>query len=436
MKTALTIAGSDSGGGAGIQADLKTFAALGVHGTSVITSLTAQNTQAVEAVQDVPPDFIEAQFDALHRDFDIKAAKTGMLSSSAIIETVMEKLGDYPLVVDPVMVAESGGRLLEEDAVESLKGLFPKAAVITPNLAEAEVLTGMEIRSIDDMKDAAEKMAGHGCSVLVKGGHLNATDVLYHGGEFHVFEGELLGGGAHGSGCTMASAVCACLAKGYDLVDAVSEAKDFVTRAIANAHSPGRGAPVVNQLRDILDASERYRVREALAGVVARMEGRGFAPFIPEVGTNMAYALPRARDSGDVCAISGRVVRVSGRARAVGSLEFGASKHVAAIVLAAMAHDPGVRCAVNIRYSPETVDACKRAGLSVASFSREEEPEGVSTMEWGTDSAIRSMGRVPDVIYDRGGVGKEAMVRVLGRDPEDVWQKLQRVIAASKGAGS
>jgi hydroxymethylpyrimidine/phosphomethylpyrimidine kinase len=429
MKTALTIAGSDSGGGAGIQADLKTFAALGVHGTSVITSLTAQNTRAVEAVSDVPPDFIEAQFDAVHRDFEIAAAKTGMLSSVGIIETVMKKVGDYPLVVDPVMVAESGGRLLDEDAVETLKRLFPRAAVITPNLAEAEVLTGMEIRTINDMKEAAKEMAEHGCSVLVKGGHLNATDVLYHRGEFHVFEGKLAGGGAHGSGCTMASAICAGLARGYGLVDAVSLAKDFITRAIARAHSPGKGAPVVNQFQYILDTSERYRVREALEGVLGKIEESDFAPFIPEVGTNMAYALPWAKDRKDVCAISGRMVRVSGKAKVVGSLEFGGSKHVAAIVLAAMGHDPAVRCAVNIRYSPENVEVCKGAGLSVATFSRDEEPEGVSTMEWGTDHAIRSTGAVPDVIYDTGGVGKEAMIRVLGRDPADVWDKVQRIMA-------
>jgi hydroxymethylpyrimidine/phosphomethylpyrimidine kinase len=432
MKIALTIAGSDSGGGAGIQADLKTFAALGVHGTSVITSLTAQNTRAVEAVRDVPPDFIEAQFDALHRDFDIGAAKTGMLSSVGIIETVMKKVGGYPLVVDPVMVAESGGRLLDEDAVEVLKRLFPKAAVITPNLAETGVLTGMEIKTVEDMKEAAKEMAEHGCSVLVKGGHLNATDVLYHEGEFHVFEGKLVGGGAHGSGCTMASAVCAGLARGYGLVDAVSQAKDFITRAIARAHSPGKGAPVVNQFGDILDASERYRVMEGLRAVLAEIEAGDFAPYIPEVGTNVAYALPWAKSREDVCAISGRIVRVSGKAKVVGSLGFGVSKHVAAIVLAAMAHDPAVRCAVNIRYSPENVEVCKKAGLSVATFSREDEPEGVSTMEWGTDSAIRSIGRVPDVIYDKGGVGKEAMIRVLGRDPGEVWDKVQRVIASSK----
>ena len=177
---ALTIAGSDSGGGAGIQADLKTFAALGVHGVAVITSLTAQNTLAVRDIFDVPVAFVGAQFRAIHEDFKIRAAKTGMLSSREIIETVAGEVGSYPLVVDPVMVAASGGRLLRSDAVEALtEKLFPKAALVTPNLFEAQVLSGLKIRSTGDMRKAAKKISKLGCSVLVKGGHLNATDILY-----------------------------------------------------------------------------------------------------------------------------------------------------------------------------------------------------------------------------------------------------------------
>ena len=247
---ALTIAGSDSGGGAGIQADLKTFAAMKVHGLSIITSLTAQNTLAVREVFDVPVEFIKAQFDAIHEDFDVKAAKTGMLSSREIIRTVVKNVRGYPLVVDPVMVAESGGKLLKDDAVLTIqKKLLKKAVLVTPNLFEAEILSGIEIKDIDDMKNAARIISSSGCSTIVKGGHLNATDVLYHEGEFHIFKARKIGGGAHGSGCTFASAITAGLSKEKDLLSSIKDAKRFISRGIKNAYSPGKGVRVVNQLK-------------------------------------------------------------------------------------------------------------------------------------------------------------------------------------------
>ena len=253
VPSAMTIAGSDSGAGAGIQADLKTFAALGVYGTSVLTAITAQNTVAVTAVHEVPTDVIEAQIDAVVTDIGVDALKTGMLSSSAIIECVTAALKKYPgipglrrLVVDPVMVAKSGDSLLEKDAVETLRQrLLPMAAVVTPNIPEAETLTGLSIVTDEDVREAARAIVGMGAtSVVVKGGHREgpATDVYYDGSDFEIFTSPRIETvNTHGTGCTFASAVAAGLAKGLQTKDAVGLAKEFVTEAIRRSFPIGQG---------------------------------------------------------------------------------------------------------------------------------------------------------------------------------------------------
>jgi hydroxymethylpyrimidine/phosphomethylpyrimidine kinase len=250
MKQALTIAGSDSGGGAGIQADLKTFHAHGVFGTSVLTAITAQNTVAVTRAYDLPLDLIDAQLDAVFDDFDISAAKTGMLSSAGIVKTVanrLSRLGFSQLVVDPVMISKSGYKLLKDDAIENLKTLIlPLALVVTPNIHEAQLLAGFEIDSIDTMREAARRIRKLGPqNVLVKGGHADfdaATDILFDGDEFHVFKSEFFDTkNTHGTGCTYSAAITARLALGEPLVQAVQNAKTYIARAIKNSLAIGKG---------------------------------------------------------------------------------------------------------------------------------------------------------------------------------------------------
>ncbi len=430
--TALTIAGSDSGGGAGIQADLKTFQAMGVHGASVLTSLTAQNTLAVRDIFDLPIEFIKAQFDAIHEDFEVKAAKTGMLSSREIITCVAENVGSYPLVVDPVMVAESGGRLLRDDAIETLeKLLLPKATIVTPNIPEAEILSGIEIKGTDDMKDAC-KIIGHlGCSVVIKGGHSSENtvmDVLYHKGEFFEFSSIRIGEGVHGSGCAFASAITAGLAKGEDIYTAVGDAKSFIKKAIAAGYSPGKGPRVVNPSRKPIARADEDPIISELRKITTKIENTDFYHVAPEVGSNIAYAREDAKGLEDVAAIEGRIVKVKDRVIAVGDVAFGASKHVATIVLAAMSFDRDCRAAMNIKYKESTLDVCEKLGFGISDFDRNEEPERKSTMEWGTLHAIEKHGSVPDLIYDKGSVGKEPMIRILGKNPGEVFSKLVRIL--------
>lgn len=252
----LTIAGSDSGGGAGIQADIKTFTALKVYGMSVITSITAQNTTKILGIKNLDPEFIELQLVAVATDIGVDAVKTGMLSTSKIIKSVAEKLKKYnieKIVVDPVMVSKSKARLLDQDAETTLiRDMIPIAYLITPNIPEAEVLSGMRIDSIEAMKRSAEVISGKGAKyVLVKGGHLQnndeATDILFDCADFYEISTRWINTkNTHGTGCTYSAAICANLAKGLDVIDAVSNAKDYVTGAIEKSFNIGKGNGPLN----------------------------------------------------------------------------------------------------------------------------------------------------------------------------------------------
>jgi hydroxymethylpyrimidine/phosphomethylpyrimidine kinase len=254
----MTIAGSDSGGGAGIQADLKTFQALGVYGASTLTAVTAQNTLGVRAVHEIPTDIIAAQIDAVVEDIGVDAAKTGMLSSAEIIATVAERIRHWRLdrlVVDPVMVAKSGDRLLREDAVQALvRDLLPLAAVLTPNLPEAEVLVGRQLESDEDIRQAARDILDLGPrAVVMKGGHRqgDATDVFFDGHAFHTFSAPRIETpNTHGTGCTFSAAITAGLARGMDVLDAVGAAKHYLTEAIRHSQPLGSGhGPVAHAWR-------------------------------------------------------------------------------------------------------------------------------------------------------------------------------------------
>ena len=259
IPTAMTIAGSDSGGGAGIQADLKTFAALGVYGTSVLTAITAQNTISVTAVHEIPNEIISAQINAVLIDIGANAVKTGMLASSSIIQCVASELQRRPvpwLVVDPVMVAKSGDPLLWGDAIEALRTLLvPLASVITPNIPEAEALTGIKIDSDSQTREAARKLISMGAkSVVVKGGHREgpATDLFFDGSSFQEFTSPRIETvNTHGTGCTFASAIAAGLARGMTLLDAVALAKDYVTEAIRTSFPVGQGHGPLNHFHKL-----------------------------------------------------------------------------------------------------------------------------------------------------------------------------------------
>ena len=259
MKTALTIAGSDSSGGAGIQADIKTMTANGVYAMSAVTALTAQNTTGVYGILESTPEFLASQLDCIFTDIFPDAVKTGMVSSTGLIEVIADKLKQYKaknIVVDPVMVATSGSRLISQEAVDALKELLlPLATVLTPNIPEAEVLSGLTISGPADMEKAAQAIGeAYGCAVLCKGGHdLNdANDLLWRDGTCKWFHGRRIHNpNTHGTGCTLSSAIASNLAKGYDLDTAVERAKAYLSGALAAMLDLGAGQGPMDHLFDL-----------------------------------------------------------------------------------------------------------------------------------------------------------------------------------------
>jgi len=268
VRLCLTIAGSDSGAGAGIQADLKTFAALGIYGCCVITAVTAQNTKGVDRVFELPADIVSAQIDSVFDDFKIEAVKTGMLASPRTVEVVAQKLRQYRvknLVVDPVMVSKNGVRLLKKEAERIVvEEILPLATMITPNLFEAELLSGIEIASMEDSKKAAEKILSLGSkTVVIKGGHSEGapTDLFYDGKEFRELVSERIKTkNDHGIGCTFSAAIAALLAKGQDLWSALTGAKEYTTEALRTSYSIGSGHSPVNHFHSFYPQSPRKQV--------------------------------------------------------------------------------------------------------------------------------------------------------------------------------
>ena len=259
MKTALTIAGSDSSGGAGIQADIKTMTANGVYAMSAVTALTAQNTTGVYGILESTPEFLASQLDCIFTDIFPDAVKTGMVASTGLIEVIADKLKQYKaknIVVDPVMVATSGSRLISQEAVEALKALLlPLATVLTPNIPEAEVLSGLTSSGPADMEKAAQAIGeAYGCAVLCKGGHdlHDANDLLWRDGTCKWFHGRRIDNpNTHGTGCTLSSAIASNLAKGYDLDTAVERAKAYLSGALAAMLNLGAGQGPMDHLFDL-----------------------------------------------------------------------------------------------------------------------------------------------------------------------------------------
>jgi hydroxymethylpyrimidine/phosphomethylpyrimidine kinase len=440
MKRVLTIAGSDSGGGAGIQADLKAITLLGGFGMSVLTALTAQNTVGIQAVHEIPSSFVERQIDSVLSDIGADAIKTGMLVNEGMVEVVSKKIKQYQVekvVVDPVMVSKSGAYLLRREAQDALiKRLIPLAMVVTPNLMEASVLTGLRVNSVGEMKRAARRIYELGAKhVVMKGGHLKgmAIDLLYDGKKYIEMEGRRIESkNTHGTGCTFASAIATLLAKGDSVPEAVRKAKVFVTLAIQSGFRLGKGTGPVNPFAYVGREMERYRVIQELKKAVEFLKGEKIGYLIPEVSSNLGYALPYAEGVEDVAAFPGRIVRLKDSIATSSDPEFGASKHIASIILTAIGFDPEYRSAMNIRYEKGNVALLKEKGFLIGHFDRRLEPKGVkekegSSLEWGVGEVLRKMKRVPDVIYDEGDFGKEPMVRVLGRDPYQVVQKILKI---------
>ena len=440
VSTVLTIAGSDPSGGAGIQADIKTISAHELFATSVITSITAQNSKGVQATFDLSPEEVEAQLKAVLEDAKPAAVKTGMLGNEVLVECIARRLKRARirnLVVDPIIQSSSRKTLLSKKGVTALKEkLLPLALLVTPNLPEAKALSGVRITRPQDRLKAAKAILKTGVrSVLIKGGHAknNADDFFYDGKRVEIFKGERIGQGDwHGTGCVLSAAIASGLALGLSLTAAIQKAKGWVTAGIAAGVGTGNGFRSVNPMAAVFDPKKRFEVVQGLSAAVEILKQNRIGLLIPEVQSNIGVGLPDAHSAEDVAAIPGRIVKNGSDIFTVAPPQFGASQHVAKIVLTAMRFDPAMRAVMNIKFTDSILKTCRKLKFKIASFDRTQEPKNVkqqegSSLEWGTHQAITECGFVPDIIYDLGGQGKEEMIRVLAHDIDELVDKVLRI---------
>ncbi len=438
----LTIAGSDSGGGAGIQADLKTIEAGGGFGTSAVTSVTAQNTTGVQSTHVLPVEEIGAQCRAVLSDFDVGAVKTGMLATSDVVGLVTERLAgtDAPAVVDPVMVAASGDRLLEPAAEAAYEGLVAEATLVTPNADEAEVLTGIEVTDTGAAREAGGRIVEMGAdAALVKGGHVpgeEVVDVLVTGETVETIGHPRVATDAtHGSGCTLSSAVATRLAHGDDLTEAVESSVDLLGRAVRYGLDVGDGPGAVHHAVDLRNRAERQPTVERVAGVVRQFVARDVSRLVPEVGMNVVGATPYAEVPDECAAVEGRLSRTLDGVTPARGVRVGASSHVARFLLAAREYDADLRFAVNCRFDDGVEAALDALEGPVAGYDRANEPEDVKareghTMGWGARRAFESGEGTPVAVWDRGDVGKEPMLKLLARDSAQVVDRTTTLLDA------
>ncbi|MFH1913105.1 MAG: bifunctional hydroxymethylpyrimidine kinase/phosphomethylpyrimidine kinase [Pseudomonadota bacterium] len=442
----LTIAGSDSGGGAGIQADLKTIAMLGGYGASVITALTAQNTGTVAGIQAPSAKFVALQLTTVLDDIRIDAAKTGMLFSGPIIKAIAPILaeGKFPLVVDPVCVSTSGAKLLKDEAVEAMIDLiFPLADLLTPNRPEAELFTGVTIRSRDDVFRAARLLLGMGPkAVLIKGGHADSLAVtdwyVAAGAEPMPFMQQRVDTGCtHGTGCTLSAAIATGLGQGLAMDAAILRAQKYLNLALRAGYPLGQGGGPPNHLAPWLMERARADILSGLDRLGRRLVAMpGLVPLVPRTGANVAVALPHADDDCDVAGFACGIVRSRrGDLVVVGCPAFGASARTAATLLACARLRPETGCAMTLALTPRLRAALERLDVSMAWMDREHKPEYVGEDDgrfesWAAFEAMRGhpAPTLVQAVADPGGFGCEPVVRLLARDIPSLEAALCRII--------
>ncbi|WP_330631210.1 bifunctional hydroxymethylpyrimidine kinase/phosphomethylpyrimidine kinase [Halocatena halophila] len=436
----LSIAGSDSGGGAGIQADCKTMAACGAFPTSIITAVTAQNTQGVASTHVLPTAEIAAQLAAITDDFEITAVKTGMLASEPVIDLVADFAAtfDGPIVVDPVMVATSGDRLLEPAAVEAYDRLFEHATLITPNTDEAAVLTDTEPMNATDARSVAADLRDHGAeNVLLTGGHLPTEDVIdvlaTSENTSTLSHPRVATAATHGTGCMLSSAITARLAHGESIDRAIDSASDLVGRAIRYHHDVGGGPGAVHHLVGLRETAHRQPLQETVTEIVQTLTEIGVRELVPEVGMNVVGATPFAETTTEIAAVEGRITKTIDGIHPNRGVRFGASSHMARFLLAMRECDPTVRFAINCRHTDAIKQAVKALSGPIAAYDRADEPTAKkenATMGWGARMAYESVSDTPVAVLDDGAHGKEPIIKLLAEGPETLVERVRTVEGA------
>lgn len=439
----MTIAGSDSSGGAGIQADVKTMSALGIYSCTVITAITAQNTLNVDHIFPLSADIIKKQIMSVLSDIPIHAIKIGMVYNNEIITAVSDilKNSKIPIVLDPIISAGTGARLLEQEFLSDFKiKLLPFCDIVTPNIHEAEKLSGIKIKNENDIKNTALKIQKLGAkNVVVKGGHFKNNDkvivdtILNERGKFVLIKNPRMKiVEMHGSGCNFSAALTAFLAMKFPMVIACSMANKYVHNSIVNTVKIGKGIPVNNPISLMYEESCRYKVIDELADAVDQLTStKNFEKLIPESQSNIVYAIPNANNIDDVAGVNGRIVKAGDRSVPTSGIKFGASRHVASSILEYMKTNQLVRSALNIKNEKRILDKCNRL-FRVTHYERKWEPKTIKNREgrsisWGVSTAL-SKNPDADIIYHTGDMGKEPMIIIFGQNPQEVVEKVKSIL--------
>jgi hydroxymethylpyrimidine kinase / phosphomethylpyrimidine kinase / thiamine-phosphate diphosphorylase len=442
IKVALSIAGSDSGGGAGIQADIKTIASLGVFPCTVVTAVTAQNTSRVTHVFPVPADSVRKQMESVISDISVHAIKIGMVYNKATILEVGNFLtkSHVPIILDPILSAGTGFKLLLEKFLEVFKArLIPLSDIVTPNVVEAEKISGLRIRNESNMIESAMKIIELGAkNVIVKGGHLNKTgevvDILVDkdGRVTRLSNSRINVDETHGSGCNFSAAITAFMARKYSISQSCILANKYVQESMSSLIKLGDGIPVNAPLFSIYDDANRYRTATELTKALNNLilEHR-FRELIPETHSNIVFALPYATNRRDVAGVDGRIVKLADGFKPSGPVRFGCSKHVSSAVISFMKYNPVIRSAINIKFDERLVECC-RSLYSTTEYKRSEEPLSVKekegmTSSWGVKQALLE-NKKSEVIFHSGDIGKEPMILIFACSPSEVVAKVKQII--------
>ena len=430
----LSIAGSDPSAGAGIQADLKTFSALGAYGLTVVTAITSQNTRKFSKVKEISSDMITSQLESVLSDFDIDVIKIGMVYSSSVIRAIYSELmkTKTPIVLDPVFQSTIGGVLLQKQALPLYKKLLvPLSFVITPNIPEAERLAGIKIRTHGDVRKAAGIIHRMGAkNIVIKGGHLDGklvTDFVLEKNKFYTFSEKKIDRTTHGGGCNFSASLAVSLAKKSNLKDAVKFAKDFSFKSISNSQKVGKGIFITK-------IGKEDDIEKELSDAISKFTNlKDIFKYIPEVQTNFVFSKPKPRSLDDILGVSGRIVKAGQKLIVAGTLQYGSSRHVGSAVLEMAKKFPSIRSGINIKYDKELIKKAISKNYSVLHYERIKEPSTTKTKEgrtisWGIKNAIRNTTKPADIIFHKGDFGKEPMILIFGTNPIQVLGKLAKIV--------
>ena len=430
----LSIGGSDPSSGAGIQSDIRAASALGANCFSIVTAITAQNSSKFSYVQPASKKSVGAQIDSIFSDFDVHVITIGMVYNSKIIQKIYSKLKDkkIPIVLDPVIASTTGGVLLKRSALGALQKLVSISHIITPNLHEAEVLSGVKIRKHADLRKAAKILSDLGSKHVIITGHRfvknKISDYVYGNGKYYSVSGKKIPGEHHGGGCNFAIALAYSLAKKHTIKNSVTFAKQFAYDAIRSSQRLGSGIKITTPMG--------YEITSELKAAINRFANlENISSLIPECQTNFVFAKENARSINDVVGVLGRIVKAGDDVVIAGDLGYGASRHVASAVLSMHNKFPQIRSALNLKFNEILIRKFAKSRSKILSYDRSQEPKATklkenSSVSWGIKRAIANSTSPPDVIYHKGDFGKEPMIIVFGKNPIQVVSKVAKILGA------